>query len=475
MILIISGSGASIHLKQSKICIGSSEYQNISRCSGRWYAWPTVAANFSKYFLAHISVWFLPGVYNLSSHFPIVNVVNLTLNGIKTDKVAVTINCTNTDSFLSIYNSSSLKIRNIAITNCGASMIKFYDLLFPNSTSAAFLVYNVHSVTISDVVLRNSHGHGVIGYDLAGKIVLDGIKISEDRKVNTTYITGGFLIVFTDKQRNSNIQRALIRNLQISHICSSLLSDYKSKNQQTDAVAIGIGLYQSKYSVSIHIHNSAVTNVTSFKGSHGFITHTPHVQNTVVFRNFSFTNNTNHQDLSLYKVRILKIRDDLKKINLMVILYSCTISHNVMNFWQPLEHFDKFLFLNLTITLTEFSYNKMSSTARGMKFDKLVETNIKQCRFLSNAINIEFNGIAKLVISGYNVFQNNTANRFLMSTIKCYDVTFDGYNEFSHNTANPILLLYKSVTLKEGTEINITYNNAFSDDLIKVKKRIEGI
>ena len=201
-------------------------------------------------------------------------------------------------------------------------------------------------------MFRNSLGHGVVGYDLAGKIVLDRINITEDRKVNTTYITGGILMVFTDNEVDSKIQTVSIQNLQITNICSSFFK-YKpnKKNQLTDAVAIGIAFYQSNYSVYIQIKCSNIMNITSYKGSHIYIAHKPYAKNIVEFGDVSFINNTNRQDLSLFKVKILNVQDNLEKKFLMLIIKRCVITHNVMTFWQPFEQ--KLLLLNLTITLTK--------------------------------------------------------------------------------------------------------------------------
>ncbi|XP_065919100.1 uncharacterized protein [Dysidea avara] len=463
---IVQGEGAR---KQENLthCIGSNGYRNFSRCSGRCHNWSNVVNNFSNYFVSCTEIWFLPGIYNLDGHFPIVNAVNISLNGISSDDVAVTINCTKDDSFMSIYNSSLFEIHNITFINCGTSLIKVYDVLFPDTTSAALLLYNVLSAAITDVVFINSHGHGIIGYDLTGRFVLDRIRITEDRKLNTTYVTGGILMVFIDNEVNlrmSKIQSVLINNLQITHIFSNLsISELKRKNQLTDSVAIGIAFYQSNYPVNIQIQHSSITNLTSYKGSHICISHQPYVKNIVNFSNVSFTNNTNRLDFSLFKVRTMKIPNHLDRNTLFLIIKNCTISYNAMAFWQPFDE-EIVLFINLTITLTEFSYNyKLLSTQKSMRFDSLVEITIKQCRFFSNMLNIEFKSIAKLVISGYNVFQNNTANNgFFISIFKSYPI-FDGYNEFSNNTGNPILSFYRWATVKEGTVINMTNNKAFSD------------
>ena len=453
-------------------CIGSTEYQNDGKCTGSHYEWLKVATNFSEYFVSYSDIWILPGIYNLDGHVPIINTVNISLNGISNDEVAATINCTNGDSFMSIYNSSLFEIRNITFINCGTSLIKVYNVSLPATTSAALLLYNVLSIVITDVVFRNSQGHGIIAYNVTGMFTLDRVKITQDRTVITPHTTGGIILVFIDSEvRISKKQSVLIQNSQITDIFTLPDTSYKPKKTQphdyTESIAIGIALHQGNYSVNVQVKRSNITNLTSYKGSHIFISHRSYARNTVNFTNVSFINNTNrHQDFSMFRVGVINT-GMTKILSLTLVVRSCTFYHNAMVFWQPTKQY-WILMVKLTIVLSDFAYNHgirsspMLSTW-SLRFTNLLQVTIKQCSFYSNyQFNIGFNKVKKLIISGHNIFRNNTARQYLIIAIDSYPI-FKGYNEFSNNTANAILSLYQYVMIEEGTVINMVDNKVFSN------------
>ncbi|XP_065899223.1 uncharacterized protein [Dysidea avara] len=147
--------------------------------------------------------------------------------------------------------------------------------------------------------------------------------------------------------------------------------------------------------------------------------------------------------------------------SLLLVVSSCTFYHNAMVFWQPAKQYSV-LKVKLTISQSIFFYNNGIGVAPiNMRFDCLLVIAIKQCKVFSNLLSFEFNRVTRVVISGYNIFQNNTAKRFL-SVSNSYPI-FKVYNEFSNNTSNSILTLYQYVTMEEGTVMNITNNKVFSN------------
>jgi len=464
--------GTAAH-KREVYCIGSTEYHNSSKCVGSHHEWLKVVTNISKYFVSHADVWFLPGIYNLDVNFPIINAVNISLISISSDEEPVMFNCTNHNSFISIYNSSSVEIHSITFINCGTSLVKVYNVSLPVTTSAALLLYNMLSIVITDVTFINSRGHGIIAYNVTGNFIMDRVKVTQDKTVVTPYTTGGIILVFIDNEtRRSKKQRILIQNFQITNIFTfPNTTNYKSKkikpHNYTESVALGIALHQNDYSVNIQIQHSKITNLTSYKGSHVFISHRPYVRNIVNFTNVSFINNTNyHQNYSIFRISV-ENSSTTKVLFLMLVIRSCTFYHNAMVFWQPTRQYSV-LVVKLIVAMSKFAYNHgiRSITAQStwsFRFANLLQVTIKQCMFYSNyQFNIEFNKVKKLFISGHNIFRNNTARQYLIIAVDSYPV-FTGYNEFSNNTANTILSLYRYTMIEEGTVIKIVDNKVFSN------------
>ena len=388
-------------------------------------------------------------MYELNGHFPIANVINISLNGISSGNKTVMISCTNDKSFMSIYNSSIFELHNITLINCGTSLMKAYNISLPATTSAALLLYNVLSVTVTGVVFTNSHGHGIVAYNVTGKFIMDTIKITQDRTVVTPYTTGGLILVFVDnKLQESKRQNVLINN---------------------DSVAIGIAFHQRSYSVNIQVQYTNISNLTSYKGSHIFVSYKQLKRNVLGFISVLFTTNTNrHQDFSIFETHISKLNNSTNFLS--IIVSGCSFLHNAMVFWQPAKWYSSVLAVKMTINLSSFSHNRgIGGNPGNMRFDMLLAITIKQCKFLSNEMNIEFNRISTVIISGRNIFQNNTAKKFLLQTSNSYPI-FDGYHEFSLNTANTILSLYRYVSTEDRAVINITNNRLFSN-VHKVKEK----
>ena len=109
---------------------------------------------------------FLSGSYTIQENFVITNANNVSIVG---NSSTVTFDCSGMNTSLLITNSTFIEIRNIRFLECGNHISSEHSAFsFPSFSRAAIFIYNVSSLVISNIIIGNSCGHGIIGVNILG-------------------------------------------------------------------------------------------------------------------------------------------------------------------------------------------------------------------------------------------------------------------------------------------------------------------
>ena len=474
VLLIIHG----LAFEEKMYCVtfnGSKTSTTSCNCQN-YTDWSTMTSNSSRYFKSYTKICFPLGTFNLSTKLIINNVTNISIIGI--DSVTPTsIKCFN-NSFLSISNAKFVEIQNLKLESCGANAeryIKLQDL----EAYTALLLQNVRSVSIFNIVFKNSYGHSIIGINLMNSSVLQQISIFyiNDSSVHKDKM-GGIILMFTDEIANYGSygiqQNILIECCQIYY-----MNNIQARNQQyrkfkkaLRALAFGFNFYQQKYSVSIKIINANVSNVNAQYGPLVFILTNSNNNNDVTILNSNFSKN------NISTSSIIEINQDTELLCRFCKLVSffesknTTLSYNtarLIYYITQTSHPNQVM-IHIRTILTVFAHNQVEDTfwkvrsVTSSRYSKMINVIIKQCTFISNKnFALEFYNAGNVTLLDNNLFANNSVNiKLPKALIKCKETVLilEGYNEFSFNTAYRILELSSYAILRVHAIINITQNIA---------------
>ena len=128
--------------------------------------------NAENYFTSNKTMVFLPGIFRVSSNglIKISHVENFALvgsakfNSTKIPAPSTTIYCSGTAAFV-FHNVSNLHLANITFSNCGAE-----TAALSSPAQAALYLEEVLNLQVKGVVVQNSRGHGIWGYNILGNV-----------------------------------------------------------------------------------------------------------------------------------------------------------------------------------------------------------------------------------------------------------------------------------------------------------------
>ncbi|XP_065918464.1 uncharacterized protein [Dysidea avara] len=435
----------------------------------------------------------IPGTYSLDFNLLINNATNVLLVG-RTDTPAyVTIECSNFSSLV-ISNSTSIEIRNIRFLGCGNSIgAEHSDFSFPSFTRAAVFMYNVSSLVISNVLLGNSCGHGIIGVNIVGKLLLEHVKVYgvttvSDSNNNTcdkwkTAIGGIILLNLANESDETDTEQrnilVSIRECNFSNIntkadiekAAEAYSYNKSiKKDYLNSSVVGLVLHQMGGHVYIHIEDTTITNIYSSNGPLVFISYSLTSVNNISFNNISISNtNTTHSTF------VLSCKHGVKKSN-----YIATRLRN-----------STFLALSSSMFSWNFAWHsiiRMQSIHKD--YDRISIMKLNNNLFISNTIGDRYTLFRTTkvtpIFTGLTQFINNTAH--VIFSMSSYIILADGCklffvnnkcrNLFKENLPGPRYIIKKEVMSKDE-ECPVQFENAINviisfDKNIGYRKAIYG-
>lgn len=243
---------------------------------------------------------FLPGTYALLQPFIINNAKNISIIGTSNTGTYVTWICSNISSFI-ITNSEFIEIRDIRFLGCGNN-VKVNQLqkliIFPSLAKAAIFTYNVSVLVISNALIGNSCGHGIIGVNIVGTLLLEYVRVygnagSTCSKQKTVSEGLMLLNIENDKDKSSTINTT---KFDIANCLFSKLSSFFSNTENAKFIhkmflpVISLRFHQLHYQIYINIRNTVITNITSYSAPVMLVSCSPCHPNILILSNITFRN-----------------------------------------------------------------------------------------------------------------------------------------------------------------------------------------
>jgi len=372
-----------------------------------------------------------PGTYNLLSNLAITNVYNVSVVG---GTNFVTIDCGNFSSLI-IKNSAFIEIRNIRFLGCGNHISSEHSAFsFPSFTRAAIFIYSVSSLVISNVLIGNTCGHGIIGVNIVGRLLLEQVKVYGNTTISNvcdkqTTAIGGIIVLKigneideTDTEQGSttvSITQCIFYNFSTEADTQKGTEAYENDNtikkEYLNSSAIGLVLHQAGGHVDIHIKNTTITNINSSNGPLVFISYSLTGVNTVMFDNILVCNtNTTHSTFQM------------------------TCKHGINE--------------------TDFIVNKSSLfTLSSSTFSYNIAYSIMRMRNIYNTPPCNWTETAWIMKLNDNLFIRNTLSLTLFQTIRVKPILI-GHNQFVNNTANVVFSMSKYFTLEDESKLSFIGN-----------------
>ena len=446
--------------------------------------WSAVTSNISAYFTSYTKICFSLGAFKLRTKIIISNITNFSIIGIDST-IPTSIKCFN-NSFLSISNSTFVKIQNLKLETCGANVHKYIKV---QQAYTAFLLQNVRSVTIFKVVFMNSLGHSIIGVNLMEPSAIKQVSVFYMNSSNVSKNRmGGIVLTFSDEISHYMINYGKQQNIFIEQCQIYYMQNVQAKTQGLrkdksvfGSLAFGFDFKQQNYSVTITMINTHVTNITTKNGPLIFISYNSSNYSNATISNSSFSRN-NITEYSLIKT--IKNTGNCRPCRPITIfeINDCIFSHNnaqsIYSVNQPFRSLRQNFTMHINITSSVFANNNAVETFWKVGFETvptylpMINVFIKQCIFTFNyGFNIEFYKAGNVTLIG-NLFTNNVIvnKQQPKAMLKCGKTmlfNFEEYNEFSFNTANRILDLSNYMILRATAVINITQNTAVTLKVIE--------
>ena len=477
LLLIIPG----LALQDKIFCVKSHTTETSTKVScicHNYTDWSTMTLSSSRYFKSYTKICFPLGTFNLSTKLIINNVTNISIIGID----STSIKCFN-NSFLSISNAKFVEIQNLKLETCGANVHQYMEVQDMQAYTA-LLLQKVRSVAIFNIVFKNSYGHSIIGINLMNSSVFQQVTVfyTNDSSVRKDKM-GGIILIFTDQIANYG-SYGIQQNILIERCKIYYMNNIQARNQHYRGVkktlrtlAFGFSFHQQKYSVTIKIINTNVTNINALYYNYPlvYILYNSTNINNVTVTNSNFSNN-------ILMASLLVINEDTESCRFCKSIsvfesesntFSCNTAQSI--YWITTSSLSsKQAMMHIKIMLTIFTHNEAKENFWKVKLDKdatMITVSIKQCIFIFNKnFMLEFYKVRNVTLIRNNLFANNSVNiKLPKALIKCKEtkLILEGYNEFSFNIAYYILELSTYTILKEHSIINITQNVAVTLKAIK--------
>ena len=450
--------------------VNISERSEISCNCQNYIDWSTLISNISEYFNSYTKICFSNGSYNLSTKLFISNITNISLIGSDSKKLT-SIKCFN-NSFFSVSHTTSVEMHNITLETCGANIESYVKV---REAYTALLLYNVRSVTVYNVMFKNSYGHSIIGINLIECSVLQQVSIFYMKDNGTSKKKmGGIVLMFTDEIVNySNQQTVLIRQCHIFYVKNTQAgsNELGKPRKSMRSLALGIDLNQQKYSINITIMNTSISTIKAQNGALVYILYNSSNTSSVTFLSSNISNN------HMYGYSLIEITKDkggckhCKSFSIFELI-RCVITNNTVRtiyYLYQINYLDV-MRVHISIELTVFTYNQPEDDFWKIRFETtprythpMITISFTECTFALNSdVNLEFYNAGNVTLDK-NLFTNNLLNlKQPKAMVKCRKtmLIFEVYNEFSFNTAYWIIDLSNYTVLMEYAIINITKNIA---------------
>ena len=412
---------------------------------------------------------FSPGTYTLQQNIFITNVNNVSIVGNSSTAPLVTFDCKNWNSSLVVTNSAFIKLRNIRLLDCSNFISSEYSVFsFPPFTRAAIFIYNVSSLVISNVLLGNSCGHGIIGVNILGRLLLEYIKVYGNTTISDT----------CDKQKTA-IGGIILMNLEIKNTAPYLTSttfDFKECmffNYSSDIVipentgnrssiygnylhssAIGLVLYQQKTHIDVNIENTVITDLSSVNGS--MVTVLYSQNNTANVTLFNCTiHETETTGIYTYIVFINYKNGTEKYINSVssiFSLYSCWFSYNDAVSMLRTRH----IFTN-NLEMKLINNTFINNTAKKLFHTSDITPILSgHNKFINNMVGIV------ITVTKYMILDNNSSLLFLSNKPnRNYDLKYKYVVQTDKKSSKQCIFQFRSTT-KITANITFHNNNGFN-------------
>jgi len=368
---------------------------------------------------------FLSGTYAIQQNFVITNAINVSVVG---NSSSVTFDCTSYNSSLVITNSVFIKLRNIRFLNCGTHIsTKHSTFLFPSFTKAAIFIYNVSSLVISNVLIGNTCGHGIIGVNTVGRLLLEQVKVYGNTTIfnNTcdkqkTSIGGITFLNLENENAKPQTQKSTtfdFKECMFFNYSGEVVLPQNTENSSSidgnylHSSAIGLILHKQKTHFNINIENTIISNLSSVNGSMVTISYSQNnTANVTMYRCIVYETETS----GLYTYIIfINYKNETKvntnKISSIVSLHSCWFSNNdatsVLRTKYIFYNNTKMVIINNTFT---------NNTARKLFHISDIAPFLRGSnKFINNTVGIVLTVSKYMILDDYSslLFHTNKPNR----------------------------------------------------------------
>jgi len=445
--------------------------------------WGDFKKNISNFSLTNTKIQLSSeAVYNLAKQLEIKNASNVSLVCNGTSKEFATINCTQ-KSMLVITGSVSMTIKNIVFIKCGSKFDNkiFGKKVFPKTTAAAMVFYNVSSVKVIECLFVNSYGHGIVGLNVVKNFNVKKVKFKQNASTTingSARVFQGGILLYMDKS-NRKLQLAILIKqcnfIGIKSMWTNLLnnSGIKINHQDVNSAVLGVVSYQHNASIKIEILETMVNNITSRHGAliNGYFS----IINkcSIQVTKCSFNNNTVTNN-SIINVHFLKGINSTNDHTSFVYNMSTTFFQNntaknaIVNITALGNSGSNQKFVLRSVNLY---HSLVEGALLYIRANKPSHTQLDICNstFTFNSV---ANGSGLVIISisnfrfaGRNTFYNNSIHGSVIILNETKSI-FEGVTNFSFNQAVGILSIHNYTTLLDGATLNISnnFNNASQTD-----------
>ena len=242
-----------------------------------------------------------PGCHSMNKYVPILDKINVTIQGQGTSPVNVTIDCGQHDVGVTFLNTSGLTLRKLSIHNCGLSGSNLNDSInciknryldsfesifsYPSAIRIGLFIANSYNVTIDNVRVEKVHGFGFLAVNIMNSFIIQSSRFAHNYNASCfsslNYgLSGGVIIISQDTNEissNTNFHIAETEFLYNSNCAldnqeMAFSADFNQLTYNNKPYLIGGGggltvyLANHNYSLSVDIINCTFQNNSGVSG-----------------------------------------------------------------------------------------------------------------------------------------------------------------------------------------------------------------
>ena len=391
-------------------------------------------------------VYFLPGVYFLTSKLLISNITNFSLLVMYNQTAVVSCRGRN-KGYIAIDNSANISMQNIVIKACGADLNKIKVITFPiipvrahTKLASAMVLNNCNVVQLSNILYNNNYGHALLLINVKHSN-LNNITFSHSKFVlykETVY--AGMLVYFEKLKTNVNMHQSEKVSLSLLY-CQFLNYTTTLKKFVYQAAALSFIVREHKTDINLNVFNTTFSNCNCGHNPIIKISFLYHTSTQIYFKETKILNNRALFTYSNAAVQVIHLKrklftNDTKYFGHKVHFVKCHIDGNRMFghilkldiiadrstvSWSKAESILPF---NLYVMESTFIGNEVTSGLWTIYFSyasilSLATVTIQSCDFIFNRnMSIKFYHPRKIMFYEQNTFYNNSGNLPLISIDK---------------------------------------------------------